>query len=59
MTLKQTFKTSLVASALALLCACSGEQSKQSNTQVQEESQSSYLSRDVRDDVFYFVKTGY
>ena len=55
MTLKQTFKTSLVASAIALLCACSGEQPKQSNTQVKEESQPSYLSRDVRDDVFYFV----
>ena len=56
MTLKQTFKISLVASAIALLGACSSEKSKQPETQqVQVKSQSNYLTRDVRDDVFYFV----
>lgn len=55
MTLKQSFKSSLVASVVALLCACSGGESKPAVEQVAPETQSNYLTRDVRDDVFYFV----
>ncbi len=47
MTLKQTLKTSLLASVVAITAACSSSKETAEDT--------SYLSRDVRDDVFYFV----
>ena len=47
MTLKQTLKTSLLASVVAITTACSSSKETTEDT--------SYLSRDVRDDVFYFV----
>lgn len=47
MSLPQIIKSSLLASTLAVITACS--------TNEKPEPQAEYLTRDVRDDVFYFV----
>lgn len=46
MTLKQHFKTTILASVVAVLAACSSKDPVAADN---------YLTRDIRDDVFYFV----